>query len=173
MNSFRDKLKEIRSLKEEEHRNRVPLTDDELGLNDGTVEYFLAREEVAHQIEVLMSEFVAETPRFAISRGFFEGKYSLSLSCDELCVDGRGEVDKCYSRMNFLLGTCNAGATLTIASKVTVLNKDLPKAGTSDTLTKEGGREALRAFCEAEMVRFAEEYFSARRPQPVPEASRN
>jgi hypothetical protein len=175
MTNFRDKIKGIKSSTEARQRRRIPLTDDELGLNDGTSECFLARDQLAHDIELMMNEFVAETPRFAISRGFFEGKYSLSLSCDEHCQDERGEIEKCFSRINFLLAARTDTNRIQITSKLTVLNKDLPKDTAEASLSDKVQMRALTTFTEGQMVRFAEEYFSSRRPLSVaiPETSRN
>ena len=69
MTSFRDKLKEIR---QEERSERIPLTDEELGLNDGSELYLKARDDLARYIEQLMLDFTSETPSFHVHHGFFE-----------------------------------------------------------------------------------------------------
>jgi len=168
MTNFRDKLKELRRDAELQHRHRIPLTDEELGLTDGTEQCLLARDEIANEIERLMLDLSAESRQFAISRGFFEGKYSISLSCDELCPDERGELDKCFSRINFLLAPCTSDNSFSITSKITVLNRDQAKASMAGVLTRESDQEKFRSFVESEMLRFAESYFSARRSHPIP-----
>ena len=161
MTSFRDKLKEIRH---EERSERIPLTDEELGLNDGSELFLKARDDLARFIEHLMRDFTSETPSFHVNHGFFEGKYSIALSCDELCKDHRGEVDKCFSRLNFLLDPKAADDRFEITGKLTVLNKDLPKASLRGNITDPDDNQKMREFAEAETLRFAREYYALRNP---------
>ena len=168
MNSFRDKLKEIRSKEEARVRRRIPLTDDELGLNDGTERALFVRGEIVKAVERLMADFISEATAFTVTRGFFEGKYSIALSCDEVCTDDRGESAKFYSRVNFLLDPCTAENRFGITSKITIWNKDLPKAATSGSLTADDDLQRFREFVEAEMLRFAKAYFKGRVPAPPP-----
>ena len=166
MTNFRDKLKEIRTDQERRAKERVPLTDEELGLKDGVESCLAARDEVTRQVEDLMEDFIRETAGFSIRRGFFEGKYSISLYCDELCKDYRGEVDKCFSRITFLLAPCTTDNSFEVTSKLTILNQDLPKGYRRGVLPREGEEDlrSFREFVETEMLRFAKEYFTARRP---------
>ena len=168
MTSFRDRLKEIRTAKEEEARSRTPLTDEELGINDGTEACLDARNQITRHIEGLMNDFIAETPHFGINRGFFEGKYSISMTADELGVDNRGDPAKVFSRINFLLAPCTSDATIEIISKITVRNRDLPKATTSGDLTSESHMAVLLSFVEKDLIRFAEQYFSGRVASTLP-----
>jgi len=168
MTNFREKLKEIRATQEQQSR-RTPLTDEELGLNDGTEECLHVRDELVRHIERTMKDFIGEARAFSIHRGFFEGKYSISMACDELCLNERGEVDKCYSRINFLLSPLGPDHILEETAKLTVLNRDLQKAKAMGRLDWEADLDQLRTFGEAEMLRFAEAYFAARPRTPAPE----
>ena len=172
MSSFRDKVKEIRASEQQRVRDRVPLSDEELGLNDGTDRYLMARDQIAKEIAVLMQDFISEAQAFAISRGFFEGKYSIALSCDELYLDTRGEAEKAFSRINFLLDPYSPDNRFSITSKLTILNRDLPKAIRRGSL-EDDPLTRFTEFAEEQMLRFAQEYFAARRPSPetVPHTS--
>ncbi len=167
MTTFREKLKEVRISQEEAIRNRVPLTDEELGLSDVPSLAIVARDELTRHIESLMEEFIQESPVFSIHRGFFEGKYSISLSTDEHCKSARGLVEKCYSRITFLLAPLPAENRFEITSKLTVLNRDLPKGHTVAEPTREDDFQALRKFAEDEMLRFAKQYYGERQLIPA------
>ena len=167
MTSFRQKLKEIRTAQEATARGRRRLTDEELGLGDGTEQVMAERTRISRRIERLMRDFMKESGGFTISRGFFEGKYSLALSCDELCLNERGEMDKCFSRIHFLLDAHSVEGSIEETTKITILNKDLPKATCKASFDSEDQMTELERFQEGEMLRFAEAYFEGRKRVPV------
>jgi hypothetical protein len=168
MTSFREKLKEIRSSEEQRLRHRVPLSDRELGLDSAAGGCLVARGELVKHLEKLMQEFIAEAPMFEIGHGFFEGRYALSLACDEPFLDESRSVRKHFSRINFLLDPCAPDGSFSITAKLTVRDRDLPKATSSGNLSNSADLEAYRRFGEEQMLRFATEYFAGRaRPQPV------
>lgn len=174
MTSFRDKLKEIRASEAERARHRVPLSDHELGLDQPAERFLLARGELVKELERLMGEFIAESPTFEVGHGFFEGKYVLSLSSDEplLLEDGRG-VRKQFTRINFLLEPCSTDGQFAMTTKITIRDRDLPKAAVEGNLGRAEDLATFRAFGEEQMLRFAGEYFTtvhrapAAAPQPV------
>lgn len=171
MTSFRDKLKEIRASEAERSRQRVPLSDHELGLDQPAEKFLAARGDLVKDLERLMNEFIAESPMFEIGHGFFEGRYVLSLSCDEpLLEDGRG-LRKHFTRINFLLDPCAADGRFSITTKLTIRDRDLPKALIEGNLGHAGDLSAFRSFGEEQMLRFATEYFAGRVPataaQPI------
>lgn len=168
MTSFQDKLKEIRESQQEKLGRRKGLTDDELGLNDGSAECIQARDDLVRDIERLMKEFMNDANAFSVNRGFFEGKYSISMCCDELCCNDRGEVDKCYSRITFLLSPCSSDHILEETIKLTILNRDLRKGTNRGSMDSADSLEKLRSFNEAELLRFAEAYYAARQPHAIP-----
>ena len=173
MTSFREKLKEIRSSEQERARQRVPLTDHELGLDSTAESCLVARGELVKHLEKLMQDFIAEAPMFEIGHGFFEGRYALSLACDEPSLEeGRG-MRKHFTRINFLLDPCAADGSFAITTKVTIRDRDLPKASASGNLVKAADLDTFRAFGEEQMLRFASEYFArpARAPTVQPTSS--
>lgn len=162
MTNFRDKLKEIRANEAERARQRVPLTDHELGLDQPSEQFLAARGELVTEFERLMNEFIAESPMFEIGHGFFEGKYVLSMSCDEPLLDeGRG-MRKHFTRINFLLDPCAADGAFSITTKVTIRDRDLPKGYIEGNLGHRADVDAFRQFGEEQMLRFASEYFGGR-----------
>ncbi len=166
MTNFRDKLKEIRASEAERSRQRIPLSDHELGLDQPAEKYLSARGELVKELERLMNEFIAESPMFEIGHGFFEGKYVLSLSCDEpLLEDGRG-VRKHFTRINFLLDPCAADGHFSITTKLTIRDRDVPKGLIEGNLGVGSDLAAFRSFGEEQMLRFATEYFAGRVPAP-------
>ena len=117
MTNFRDKLKEIRASEAERARQRIPLTDHQLGLDQPAERFLAARGELVKELERLMNEFIAESPMFEVGHGFFEGKYVLSLSYDEpLLEEGRG-MRKHFTRINFLLDPCAADGRFSITKR--------------------------------------------------------
>jgi hypothetical protein len=169
MTNFREKLKEIRSSEQQRHRQRVPLTDHELGLDRNAEESLIARGELVKHLEKLMQDFIAEAPMFEIGHGFFEGRYSLSLACDEPALEeGRG-MRKHFTRINFLLDPCAADRSFSITTKLTIRDRDLPKGYAEGNLGNAADLDAFRRFGEEQMVRFATEYFAhpVRTPQQV------
>jgi hypothetical protein len=168
MTSFRDKLKEIRTSEEERHRHRVPLSDRELGLDASAESCLVARGELVKHLEKLMQEFIAEAPMFEIGHGFFEGRYALSLSYDEpFLEEGRG-ARKHFTRINFLLDPCMPDGSFSITTKLTIRDRDLPKAMASGNLGNRADVDAFVKFGEEQMLRFATEYFAGRARSPVP-----
>jgi len=168
MTSFREKLKEIRASEADRARQRVPLSDHELGLDQPAEQFLAVRGELVRELEKLMSEFIAESPMFEIGHGFFEGKYVLSLSCDEPMPDeARGGMRKLFTRINFLLAPCAPDGAFAIATKLTIRDRDLPKGVIEGNLGLPADLAAFRKFGEEQMLRFAADYFAAR-PQPQP-----
>jgi hypothetical protein len=169
MTSFREKLKEIRASEADRARHRVPLSDHELGLDQPAERFLAARGELVRDLERLMNEFIAESPMFEIGHGFFEGKYVLSLSCDEPLLDeARGGLRKQFTRINFLLDPCSPDGTFSITTKVTIRDRDLPKGVMEGNLGTEGDLAAFRKFGEEQMLRFATDYFAGHaKPQPA------
>src|SRR5262249_19038587 len=95
-----------------------------------------------------------------------EGRYALSLSYDEPVFDEQRGVRKHFTRINFLLDPCTADGSFSITSKLTIRDRDLPKASASGNLTSAEDLVTFRKFGEEQMLRFATEYFSGRaRPQ--------
>ncbi len=168
MTSFREKLKEIRASEADRARHRVPLSDHELGLDQPAEKFLSARGELVQELERLMNEFIAESPMFEIGHGFFEGKYVLSLSCDEPVLDeARGGMRKQFTRINFLLDPCAPDGAFSIATKLTIRDRDLPKGVIEGNLAQSADLTAFRKFGEEQMLRFAADYFAAR-TQPLP-----
>ncbi len=162
MTSFRDKLKEIRASETERQRHRVPLSDRQLGLDSSSESCLAARGDLVKHLEKLMQEFIAEAPMFEVGHGFFEGRYALTLSYDEPFLDETHGLRKHFTRINFLLDPCLPDGTFSITSKVTIRDRDQPKAGASGNLASSGDLDAFRRFGEEQMLRFATEYFAGR-----------
>jgi len=162
MTNFRDKLKEIRASEAERARQRIPLTDHQLGLDQPAERYLAARGDLVKELERLMNEFIAESPMFEVGHGFFEGKYVLSLSYDEpLLEEGRG-MRKHFTRINFLLDPCAADGRFSITTKLTICDRDLPKGYIEGSLGNDSDLAAFQKFGEEQMLRFASDYFAAR-----------
>ena len=116
MTSFREKLKEIRSSEQERQRQRVPLSDRELGLDATATSSLIARGELVTHLEKLMQDFIAEAAMFEIGHGFFEGRYALSLSYDEPFLDEQRGARKHFTRINFLLDPCAPDGSFSITT---------------------------------------------------------
>ena len=167
MTSFREKLKEIRASEQQRLRSRVPLSDHELGLDASAETCLVARGELVKHLEKMMEDFISEAPMFEIGHGFFEGRYALSLSYDEpFLEEGRG-ARKHFTRINFLLDPCAADGGFSITAKVTIRDRDQPKATVAGNLNQPSDVDALHRFGEEQMLRFASESFAGR-PTPPP-----
>jgi hypothetical protein len=164
MTDFREKLKEIRATELERQRQRVPLTDHELGLESPAAHHLEVRGQLVKELERMLGDFIAEAPTFEIGHGFFEGKYALSMACDEPTLEeGRG-IRKHFSRINFLLDPCGNDGSFSISVKIIVRDRDLPKAAEAGNLDRPEDVDRLRRFAEEQMLRFATEYFASRAP---------
>ncbi|MSR46127.1 MAG: hypothetical protein EXS13_03525 [Planctomycetes bacterium] len=163
MTSFREKLKEIRASEADRSRSRIPLSDHQLGLDQPAEKFLSARGDLVKDLERLMTEFIAESPMFEIGHGFFEGKYVLSLSCDEPLLDEqRGGMRKHFTRINFLLDPCAMDGAFSITTKLTIRDRDLQKGVIEGNLGNANDLVAFLKFGEEQMLRFATEYFAGR-----------
>ncbi len=166
MTDFREKLREIRATEQERVRHRVPLTDHELGLDSPATHRLEVRAHLVKDLETMLADFIAEAPTFEMGHGFFEGKYALSMSYDEPFLDeGRG-LRKHFSRINFLLDPCSTDGSFSITAKITVRDRDLSKSSDSGNLDHPADVERMKKFAEAQLLRFATEYFATRTPAP-------
>lgn len=164
MTDFREKLKVIRATEQDRLRHRVPLSDHELGLDASATRHLEVRAHLVKDLEKMVSDFIAEAPTFEMGHGFFEGKYALSMAYDEPFLDeGRG-LRKHFSRISFLLDPCAADGSFSITTKITVRDRDLPKASESGNLDQPADVDGMRRFSEEQMLRFAAEYFATRTP---------
>ena len=169
MTDFREKLKEIRASEQERQRQRVPLTDHELGLDSPATHHLEVRAHLVKDLERMVSDFIDEAPTFEMGHGFFEGKYALSMSYDEPFLDEARGLRKYFSRISFLLDPCASDGTFSMTAKITVRDRDLPKAIEAGNLDRIEDVDRLKKFAEAQMLRFAGEYFASR-PQAAPAA---
>jgi hypothetical protein len=166
MTDFRERLKEIRATEQDRLRHRVPLTDHELGLDATSTHHLEVRAHLVKDLEKMVADFIAEAPTFEMGHGFFEGKYALSMAYDEPFLDeGRG-LRKHFSRISFLLDPCAADGSFSITTKITVRDRDLPKASESGNLDRPADVERMHKFAEDQLLRFASEYFATRTPTP-------
>jgi len=167
MTDFREKLREIRASEQERLRHRVPLTDRELGLDSPATRRLEVRAHLVQDLERMLADFIAEAPTFEMGHGFFEGKYALSISYDEPFLDEARGLRKHFSRINFLLDPCSADGSFSITTKITVRDRDLPKATESGNLDRGDDVERMRKFAEAQLLRFATDYFASKTPAPA------
>jgi hypothetical protein len=164
MTDFREKLKVIRATEQDRLRHRVPLTDHELGLDSRSTHHLEVRAHLVRDLEKMVSDFIAEAPTFEMGHGFFEGKYALSMAYDEPFLDEARGLRKHFSRISFLLDPCASDGSFSITTKITVRDRDLPKASESGNLDVGADVDRMRRFAEEQMLRFATEYFATRTP---------
>ena len=65
MKGFRDKLKQLQVCTAAERSQRIPLSDEELGLRDGAARFREVRTELADRLESMMNEFAGELESFS------------------------------------------------------------------------------------------------------------
>ena len=156
---FRDKLKQIRdaSQKRIETSHRIR-TEADIQRSQLTVAAFEYREALEAVIDDFVENFLTEAPGFALTRGFFEGKYMLALRCDEQLLDGDGRPGTYFSRLMFLLDPHSTDGTFAIQCRKTIRDKDRETTHHATTMD-ETGRLELEAFIETAFLDFAEHYF--------------
>ncbi len=170
-NRFRDKLKQIRdaSQKRSEASHKVRSAAD-IQRSLLTVAAFDYREQLESVIDDFVDNFLTEAPGFALTRGFFEGKYMLALRSDERLIDGDGQIGSYFSRLMFLLDPHSNDKTFGIQCRKTIRNRDLETHSHATTMD-DSGREELEQFIEAQFLGFAEGYFgetNLTKPASVP-----
>jgi len=168
---FRDKLKQIRDASQkrsaQSHRER---TEEDIHRSQQTVAAFEFREQLEVVIDEFVANFLTEAPGFTLTRGFFEGKYMLSLRLEEQLLDQNGHLDGYFSRLMFLLDPRSAAREFAIQCRKTIRNKDMETTNLLSTMDPPG-RTALGEFIEAQFLAFAEAYFgetNLSRPASVP-----
>src|SRR5262249_56015014 len=138
----------------------VGVGGEEGGVDWGGAQRLEVGARLVRDLEQMLADFIAEAPTFEMGHGFFEGKYALSISYDEPFLDeGRG-LRKHFSRINFLLDPCSADGSFSITAKITVRDRDLSKASDSGNLDHAADIDRLKKFAEAQLLRFATEYFA-------------
>ena len=159
MSSFRDRLHKLRVTEEKLARVRNRLSDEQLGLQDGSEASDTVRERLAERIEDRMDDFRVEVPNFTVRRGFYEGKYSINMSLENHEGQAMGAVKE-YSRVTFLLSPSREDKSMTQICKVTVRNRDLQSMRVDGNVEAEDDLKSLDAFVDEQMMRFAQAYFS-------------
>lgn len=168
---FRDKLKQIRdaSQKRSEASHKVR-SEADIQRSQLTVAAFEYREQLETVIDDFVENFLTEAPGFALTRGFFEGKYMLALRFDEQLIDGDGQIGGYFSRLMFLLDPHGNEGTFGIQCRKTIRNRDLETSSHATTMDA-AGRTELESFIETQFLTFAEGYFgetNLTRPSSVP-----
>ncbi|MEW6744357.1 MAG: hypothetical protein AB1486_16505 [Planctomycetota bacterium] len=165
--SFTQRLRSIRQQRTEESARHSPERSEEvLRRSEVTARCFAFRERVQDIIENFIERFRGEVSGFEVSKGFYESKYSISISADQLMVDARGEPDKFFSRVTFLLAPCATTETLELVCKQTVRNRDLETDKVVASFAA-GEIAPFAAFVERQFLRFAEAYFTADGTRPI------
>ena len=158
-NAFKDKLKQIRdaSAKRSEIHLRVR-SDEDMAKSQKTVQAFEFREALETVISDFFKNFQAEAPGFVLTRGFYEGKYMLSMRCEEELTDTSGHTSKYFSRLIFLLDPHVDDRSFSIQAKKTIRNRDLESVSLNGAMG-DGDQAAFASFVEAQFLEFAENYF--------------
>ncbi|HZM00423.1 MAG TPA: hypothetical protein VFD43_09245 [Planctomycetota bacterium] len=158
-NAFKDKLKKIRdaSAKRSEVHLRVR-SDEDLAKSQLTVQAFEFREAIETVIGDFFKNFQAEAPGFALTRGFYEGKYMLAVRCDEELTDPSGHTSRYFSRLIFLLDPHVDERSFSIQAKKTIRNRDLESVSLSGAMGA-ADQASFATFVEAQFLEFAEGYF--------------
>jgi hypothetical protein len=112
---------------------------------------------------------MAELPSFTRSKSFFEGKYKIEFSNDDLRVGGEGSLDKFFSRITFLLDIPSDSEVMHVRCKKIVLNQDLESTTTTVPFEDEA-LDPFRKFSEEQFFQFADAYFTASPDSPSPVA---
>ena len=157
---FQERLRQIREERDRESRAK---RDVEAALNlerlNALEQRFDRREQIERTIEGFASKFISEVPTFERTKSFFEGKYQIEVSTDDLLVDEHGSPQKLFSRIAFLIDTLVDAGQLTVVCKKTVRNRDQDpgsaRVGISSTNIDEFAR-----FAEQQFFEFADAYFS-------------
>jgi hypothetical protein len=166
---FQDKLRKIRESKSRESQERRAMDSMAHLEHYHRVEFRHDRRELIEQvIEEYGAKFMAELPSFSRSKSFFEGKYKIEFSNDDLRVGAEGSLDKFFSRITFLLDIPSDSDVIHVRCKTIVLNQDLDSTATS--VPFEGELEAFRKFSEEQFFQFADAYFTASPDTPSPVA---
>lgn len=170
-NAFKDKLKKIRDASAKRSEVHLKLRSDaDLAKSQKTVQAFEFREAIEAVIGDFVKNFQAEAPGFALTRGFYEGKYMLAMRCDEELTDAAGRTGKYYSRLMFLLDPHVDDRSFSIQAKKTIRNRDLESVALRGQMG-EGDQAPFAGFVEAQFLEFAESYFgehSFSKPTSVP-----
>lgn len=170
-NAFKDKLKKIRDASAKRSEVHLKLRSDaDLAKSQKTVQAFEFREAIEAVIGDFVKNFQAEAPGFALTRGFYEGKYMLAMRCDEELTDAAGRTGKYFSRMMFLLDPHVDDRSFSIQAKKTIRNRDLESVALRGEMG-EGDQASFAGFVEAQFLEFAESYFgehSLSKPTSVP-----
>lgn len=165
---FQERLRQIREAKDRESQaKRARESAAETDRYQRLEMRFDRREKIEKIIEEFSDTFMAEVPTFERSKSFFEGKYKIEVSSDELALDPGSRVVKQFSRVTFLLDprpeVVKATDSIQIRCKKTVRNRDLE----STALVVDASEESLdlvRQFVQEQFFGFAAEYFSGTRP---------
>jgi len=168
---FRDKLKQIRdaSQKRSEASHKVR-SEADIQRSQLTVAAFEYREQLEVVIDDFVKNFLTEAPGFALTRGFFEGKYMLALRLEEQLIDSDGQIGGYFSRLMFLLDPHSNEKTFGIQCRKTIRNRDFETNSLATTMDG-AGREELEVFIESQFLGFAEGYFgetNLTKPSSVP-----
>ncbi|MFO0982237.1 MAG: hypothetical protein U1E76_10960 [Planctomycetota bacterium] len=170
MNSdFSKRLQDIREAKKRQPAPKQPSAKnlkDLIRETNLTEKCFAYREQVQKIIEECIDRFLGEAPSFTKSKGFYEGKYCISIMADELLVDRHGEMDKHFSRISFLLDPCGEEETFMVQCKKTVRQRDLETSRFSQSFLITDMKE-VRQFVEGQFFEFAESYFTPSGLSPV------
>ncbi len=157
---FKEKLRKIRA--ENARRTATHLqerTEEDMAHSDQTVATFNYRERVESLIDDLIQNFCKEAPQFSLSRGFFDGYYSLTTKTEETLIDSEGSSRSYFSRIMLLLNPQMEAQTFSIECRKTVRDVDLETVR-EETAMNDGGIATLGKFAENQFIEFAESYFS-------------
>jgi len=155
MGTFQQRIREVRLGQEARARSRRRLTDAELGLDDGCERFAEVRDELGRFIEARMAEFQELVPGFAVERGFFDGRYFVTLARRDLLVAG-GRPAWRLSRISFLVAYDARSSRLELEAKLTAHHRDLATHRATSGLSRWAERDGLPAFVERELLRLAQ-----------------
>jgi len=168
---FQDKLRKIRESRTRESQEKREAS------SVADVEHFsrvesrlLRREEIERTIAEYGEKFIAEVPSFTRSKSFFEGKYKIEFSCEDLRIAAEGAVGKFFSRITFLLDIQTETDLIHVRCKKTVFNKDLESTTTTIAVADPEITD-FRNFTEEQFFHFADAYFTASPDAPSPVTS--
>lgn len=156
---FQDRLRQLRAEKDretQEKREQDSSPEDRLSSFEVRFDH---REKIEKVILGFGEKFLVEVPSFSLSKSFFEGKYKIELTCDDLLIDEQGHVDKYFSRITFFLDPSTWPVAMELGCKKTVRNRDQESATLSVEATEES-LASLQTFVEEQFFQFASTYFS-------------
>ncbi len=157
---FQDRLRQIREEKDRESQLKQAQHSagdiDRIALLELR---FDRRERIEKVIHESAESFLAELPSFTRSKSFFEGKYKIEVTGDDLMLDENSQLVKSFSRVMFLLDP-NADGQIRIQCRKTAHNRDLESA-THVVRDEPDALERFQVFVEDQFVSFANAYFSA------------